>query len=223
MALGTRSQQMAYGHRLEEEGLVVFKPDAFSSTYLTMSLQHGGVITHGAPDQRLSDRPGRLPVSESQPSGQVWVRGCATLLGQVDGDKQRRISRAGRYRHGLTSALTLSPLRLARLTIGPIRSYHLPWITGPQSRCTSPVTPRHSYLAELSTSSLTVGSAVGSISQLFAKVKSIDAKHGKFDLLLCIGDFFGPLPPEEAEDGNTEISRLLNGEIEGLYPSVCCL
>ncbi|KAF5315677.1 hypothetical protein D9611_004814 [Ephemerocybe angulata] len=61
---------------------------------------------------------------------------------------------------------------------------------------------------------LTVGSAVGSIRELFAKVKAIDAKHGKFDLLLCTGDFFGPIqtPGENAIDD--EVSQLLLGQIE---------
>ncbi|KAF6764024.1 nuclear protein [Ephemerocybe angulata] len=61
---------------------------------------------------------------------------------------------------------------------------------------------------------LTVGSAVGSIRELFAKVKAIDAKHGKFDLLLCTGDFFGPIqtPGENAIDD--EVSQLLLGHIE---------
>ncbi|TFK30054.1 hypothetical protein FA15DRAFT_195152 [Coprinopsis marcescibilis] len=59
---------------------------------------------------------------------------------------------------------------------------------------------------------LTVGSAIGSISQLFAKIKSIDAKNGKFDLALCIGDFFGPVQTEE--DSNDEISQLLSGKLE---------
>ncbi|CAA7271593.1 unnamed protein product [Cyclocybe aegerita] len=57
---------------------------------------------------------------------------------------------------------------------------------------------------------LTVGSAVGSIRDLFAKVKTIDAKHGKFDLLLCTGDFFGT-PNDEADD---EIGQLLGGQLE---------
>ncbi|ESK94140.1 nucleus protein [Moniliophthora roreri MCA 2997] len=61
---------------------------------------------------------------------------------------------------------------------------------------------------------LTVGSAVGSIKDLFAKVKAIDAKHGKFDFVLCIGDFFGRLGG--GEDGSLEdqVSQLLNGEFE---------
>ncbi|KAJ2934947.1 hypothetical protein H1R20_g2137, partial [Candolleomyces eurysporus] len=59
---------------------------------------------------------------------------------------------------------------------------------------------------------LTVGSAVGSIRELFAKVKVIDAKHGKFDLLLCAGDFFGPLTEDDSVDD--EVSQLLEGRIE---------
>ncbi|KAF5330347.1 hypothetical protein D9619_005485 [Psilocybe cf. subviscida] len=63
---------------------------------------------------------------------------------------------------------------------------------------------------------LTVGSAVGQIRDLFAKVKAIDAKHGKFDLLLCTGDFFGL--PSETDDGSAEvdddIAQLLDGRLE---------
>lgn len=68
--------------------------------------------------------------------------------------------------------------------------------------------------ADTTKRSLTVGSAVGSIRELFAKVKAIDAKHGKFDLLLCTGDFFGPvqLPGEVQPDD--EVSQLLAGQIE---------
>ncbi|EAU88727.2 nuclear protein [Coprinopsis cinerea okayama7 len=62
---------------------------------------------------------------------------------------------------------------------------------------------------------LTVGSAVGSISQLFAKVRGINAKHGPFDLLLCTGDFFGPVTSDEDEDKvEDEVSQLLDGILE---------
>ncbi|KAF8201776.1 hypothetical protein BJ912DRAFT_517139 [Pholiota molesta] len=63
---------------------------------------------------------------------------------------------------------------------------------------------------------LTVGSAVGSIRDLFAKIKAIDAKHGKFDLVLCTGDFFGP--PKNTEDEpneDDEVVQLLDGRLEG--------
>lgn len=64
--------------------------------------------------------------------------------------------------------------------------------------------------------SLTVGAAVGSIRELFAKITAIDAKHGKFDFVLCTGDFFGPLKDEEniAED---EIAQLLAGTLQGTW------
>ena len=63
---------------------------------------------------------------------------------------------------------------------------------------------------------LTVGSACGSIRDLFAKVKAIDAKHGKFDLLLCTGDFFGAPKDEEQEYGDDEdVMQLLNGSLDG--------
>ncbi|KAH9950204.1 nuclear protein [Amylocystis lapponica] len=62
---------------------------------------------------------------------------------------------------------------------------------------------------------LTVGSAAGSIRELFSKIKTIDAKHGKFDLVLCTGDFFGPPKDEGEEVGeDDEIAQLLDGRLE---------
>jgi hypothetical protein len=63
-----------------------------------------------------------------------------------------------------------------------------------------------------------VGPAVGSFRELFAKIKAIDAKHGKFDICLCVGDFFGP----PAEDGtiSDDLQSLLNGELEGVLYNV---
>ncbi|KAF9013941.1 nuclear protein [Cyathus striatus] len=61
---------------------------------------------------------------------------------------------------------------------------------------------------------LAVGSAVGSIRELFSRVKGIDAKYGKFDLLLCTGDFFGPLKGVEHPSKEDETSLLLDGNIE---------
>ncbi|KAI6036431.1 CwfJ C-terminus 1-domain-containing protein-like protein [Pisolithus microcarpus] len=62
---------------------------------------------------------------------------------------------------------------------------------------------------------LAVGAALGSVRDLFAKIKSIDAKHGKFDCVLCVGDFFGPLQDASAHDGTQdEVSQLLNGNIQ---------
>lgn len=60
-----------------------------------------------------------------------------------------------------------------------------------------------------------MGSAAGSIRDLFAKVKAIDAKHGKFDLVLCTGDFFGP-PKDEGEEyaEGDEVMQLLNETLE---------
>jgi hypothetical protein len=63
-----------------------------------------------------------------------------------------------------------------------------------------------------------VGSAAGSIRDLFAKIKAIDAKHGKFDLVLCTGDFFGPLGQPSAEE---ETEQLLAGSLEGAYRIFC--
>ncbi|KAF8447777.1 CwfJ C-terminus 1-domain-containing protein-like protein [Boletus edulis BED1] len=59
---------------------------------------------------------------------------------------------------------------------------------------------------------LTVGSAYGSIRNLFSKIRSIDAKHGKFDCVLCLGDFFGPL--QDQGDSQNQIVELLNGSLE---------
>lgn len=66
---------------------------------------------------------------------------------------------------------------------------------------------------------MTVGSAVGSIRDIFAKIKAIDAKHGKFDFVLCAGDFFGPLTEDNSETGeDDDISQLLEGNIAGSSP-----
>jgi hypothetical protein len=64
---------------------------------------------------------------------------------------------------------------------------------------------------------LTVGSTLGSIKDLLAKIKAIDAKHGKFDLVLCTGDFFGPPTGDtnNAIDREGEINLLLEGKLEG--------
>ncbi|CAL1705644.1 unnamed protein product [Somion occarium] len=59
---------------------------------------------------------------------------------------------------------------------------------------------------------LTVGSAAGSIREIFSKIQAIDAKHGKFDLALCTGDLFGPPKEEYGEDD--EVTQLLNGSLE---------
>lgn len=48
----------------------------------------------------------------------------------------------------------------------------------------------------------------GAYTALVGKVKAIDAKHGKFEMLLCLGDFFAS-PDAEA----TELDDLLNGKI----------
>ncbi|KAH7921377.1 nuclear protein [Leucogyrophana mollusca] len=71
-------------------------------------------------------------------------------------------------------------------------------------------------LGSLPVKILTVGSAVGSVRDLFAKVKAINAKHGKFECVLCIGDFFGPLKEETINnsDGEDDVSQLLDGKLE---------
>ncbi|KIM60650.1 hypothetical protein SCLCIDRAFT_123747 [Scleroderma citrinum Foug A] len=61
---------------------------------------------------------------------------------------------------------------------------------------------------------LTVGSALGSLRELFTKIKSIDAKHGKFDCVFCVGDFFGPLQAAGADSAaKDELTDLLDGAI----------
>lgn len=72
-------------------------------------------------------------------------------------------------------------------------------------------TPTSNSLARL-----TVGAVVGSIRDLFAKIAAIDAKHGKFDFVLCVGDLFGSLEDSDAQD---EINQLLDGKI--VAPAEC--
>lgn len=52
-------------------------------------------------------------------------------------------------------------------------------------------------------------------------MKALDAKHGKFDLVLCVGDFFGP-PKDEDEPytEDDEVVQLLEGKLEGRVRSV---
>ena len=52
---------------------------------------------------------------------------------------------------------------------------------------------------------------------MFAKIKAINAKHGKFDFVLCVGDFFGGprALTDEGTSENDEVSELLAGELEG--------
>ena len=66
---------------------------------------------------------------------------------------------------------------------------------------------------------MTVGSTIGSIRDLFAKVEAIDAKHGKFDLLICVGDFFGQPNDGEVSEENDDISQLLDGRLQGMLMS----
>jgi hypothetical protein len=63
--------------------------------------------------------------------------------------------------------------------------------------------------------SLTIGPVVGAIRDAFAKVKAIDAKHGKFDLVLAVGDFFGPI--QDGKEPSEEIQDLMDGKMEGEY------
>lgn len=64
-----------------------------------------------------------------------------------------------------------------------------------------------------------MGAAVGSIRDLFTKIKAINAKHGQFDFVLCTGDFFGPLrdADEGGESGSDDIAQLLDGKLDGTF------
>lgn len=62
-------------------------------------------------------------------------------------------------------------------------------------------------MAQNSVKLLTTGSVAGSIREFFNKLRAIDTKHGKFDLALCIGDFFGTGKDDETR-------QLLDGELE---------
>ena len=52
------------------------------------------------------------------------------------------------------------------------------------------------------------GDVNGDFAQLFKRVKSVNAKAGPFDLLLCTGDFFG-------SDENPQWDSYKNGDIKG--------
>ena len=69
---------------------------------------------------------------------------------------------------------------------------------------------------------LTVGPAVGAIRELFTKVKAIDAKHGKFDLVICVGDFFGPPDGENVsqEVGSDLRILLTNSALARIFPKL---
>ena len=68
-------------------------------------------------------------------------------------------------------------------------------------------------------SRLTVGSANGAISELLGKIKAINAKHGKFDLVLCLGDFFSTTT-QDAEGDEGEALMLLDDKLEGVCPTI---
>ncbi|KAJ3151650.1 hypothetical protein HDU86_006069 [Geranomyces michiganensis] len=64
------------------------------------------------------------------------------------------------------------------------------------------------------TKALVVGSLNGNFKQAFAKIAGINAKHGPFALLLCVGDFFGP--PGYLED---DVDLLVSGGIQVPLPT----
>ncbi|TPX66204.1 hypothetical protein SpCBS45565_g04650 [Spizellomyces sp. 'palustris'] len=55
---------------------------------------------------------------------------------------------------------------------------------------------------------LVIGALNGSFKQALVKIDGINAKHGPFDLLLCVGDFFGA-----DETDNAAVQELLKGDI----------
>lgn len=59
--------------------------------------------------------------------------------------------------------------------------------------------------------SIVVGPALGNINSLFEKVKSLDAKYGKFEFAICVGDFFGPT----SDENDAQIEDLLASRTTG--------
>lgn len=60
--------------------------------------------------------------------------------------------------------------------------------------------------------SLTIGPPCGRIQELVAKVSAINAKHGPFDALFVLGDFFKPWSGGD-EDLSEDERLLLAGDI----------
>lgn len=59
---------------------------------------------------------------------------------------------------------------------------------------------------------LAIGSVLGSFESLCQKIKAINQKHGKFEMVLVTGDFFGP--PDSSPEQTKELAALLDGRIE---------
>ncbi|KAF8584079.1 hypothetical protein K439DRAFT_1633822 [Ramaria rubella] len=57
---------------------------------------------------------------------------------------------------------------------------------------------------------LAVGSTLGSFKGLFTKLRAIDIKHGKFEMVLATGDFFGA----SSQTGEDELTELLEDKLE---------
>ena len=64
--------------------------------------------------------------------------------------------------------------------------------------------------------SIVVGPALGNICSLFEKVKALDAKYGKFEFAICVGDFFG----STSDENDAQIDDLLAGRTTGSSSSV---
>ena len=55
---------------------------------------------------------------------------------------------------------------------------------------------------------LVLGSANGRLREAFAKLSSLNAKAGPFNVVLCLGDLFGD------QDGDEYFQQLISGEVE---------
>jgi hypothetical protein len=63
---------------------------------------------------------------------------------------------------------------------------------------------------------LTIGAVNGAFAAAFAKVSSIHSKHGPFEMLLCVGDFFGSSSVSESGQESDSLKALLSGDVKGM-------
>ncbi|KAI8822915.1 CwfJ C-terminus 1-domain-containing protein-like protein [Fimicolochytrium jonesii] len=61
---------------------------------------------------------------------------------------------------------------------------------------------------------LVVGALNGKLQTAFGKINSINAKHGPFDLVLCVGDFFG-----SSETTSADVQGVLSGSLKVPLPT----
>lgn len=53
-----------------------------------------------------------------------------------------------------------------------------------------------------------MGDVNGKLKSFFARIESVNKKTGPFDLVLCVGDFFGPSPEvDELKDYKTNLKK----------------